>query len=72
MRYNKIRQVGWASTHGRWFAVNLKKIVGFLVVIFVLFWIISYPSNASSSVNSVLGNLHQAGNSMVTFLHNVF
>jgi hypothetical protein len=51
--------------------MNLKKIVGFLVVIFVLFWIISQPSNASGSVNGLMGNLREAGNSMATFISNV-
>lgn len=46
--------------------------MGFLVVIFVLYWVISRPDSASGSVNSVLGNLRQAGDSMVMFLHNVF
>jgi hypothetical protein len=57
--------IGW------WFPMNLKKIVGFLVVIFVLFWIISQPSNASGSVNGLMGNLREAGNSMATFISNV-
>jgi len=52
--------------------VNLKRIVGFLVVIFVLFWIISQPRSASGSVNNVLGNLQEAGSSIATFLTNVF
>ncbi|HEY4005251.1 MAG TPA: hypothetical protein VGM60_08725 [Pseudonocardia sp.] len=59
------------SSIGWWFPMNLKKIVGFLVVIFVLFWIISQPSNASGSVNGLMGNLREAGNSMATFISNV-
>ena len=65
-RLAKPQVLGW------WFAVNLKKIVGFLVVIFVLFWIISQPTSASGSVNNLLGNLQQAGSSIATFLTNVF
>jgi len=33
--YNKNDMAGNASTLGWWFAVNLKKLVGFVVVIFV-------------------------------------
>jgi hypothetical protein len=52
--------------------VNLRKLVGFLVVIFVLFWIITSPSSASGSVNGVLANLHSAGTSIATFMTNIF
>jgi hypothetical protein len=51
--------------------VNFKRIVGILVVIFILFWIISSPNSASGSVNSLLGNLREAGDSLVTFFNNV-
>jgi hypothetical protein len=52
-------------------AVNLKKLVGFLVVIFVLFWIISAPGSASNTVESLLGNLKEAGHSLVKFTSDV-
>ncbi|GAA5158829.1 hypothetical protein GCM10023321_39110 [Pseudonocardia eucalypti] len=52
--------------------MNLKKLVGFLVVIFVLFWIISQPGNASGTVNNLLANLRDAGESLVTFIGGVF
>jgi hypothetical protein len=52
--------------------MNLRKLVGFVVIIFVLFWIISQPGSASSSVNGVLANLRDAGSSVVTFMTNVF
>ena len=45
--------------------------MGFVVVIFVLFWIISQPSNAGGTVNGVLGNLRTAGESIVTFIGKV-
>jgi hypothetical protein len=51
--------------------MNLKKLVLFLVVIFVLFWIISRPDSASGSVNGLVGNLQEAGNSLVNFITNV-
>ena len=52
--------------------MNLKKLVGFLVVIFVLFWIISQPGNASGTVNGLMANLREAGDSLVTFISGVF
>ena len=54
-----------------WFTVNLRKLCGFLVVIFVLFWIISKPTSASHSVNHTIGNLHSAGSSIASFMANV-
>jgi hypothetical protein len=69
--YNKTDMAGNASTLGWWFAVNLRKLVGFVVVIFVLFWVISQPSNAGDRVNGVMGNLKDAGQSIVTFIGKV-
>lgn len=60
------RPLGW------WFPVNLRKLLGFLVIIFVLFWIISQPYGASGTVHDVLAELRDAGDSIVVFLHNVF
>jgi hypothetical protein len=51
--------------------VNLKKLVGFLVVIFVLFWIISAPTSASGTVEGLMASLKEAGQSLVTFMTNV-
>jgi hypothetical protein len=59
-------------TLGWWFTVNLRKLVGFLVVIFVLFWIIAQPASASGSVNNVMANLRSAGSSIATFMTNIF
>ena len=51
--------------------MNVKKLVGPLVIVFVLFWIISNPTGASGSVSGVLGNLKVAGTNMVTFMNGV-
>jgi hypothetical protein len=51
--------------------VDLKKMLGFVAIIFVLFWVISSPSTASGSVNGIVGNLKSAGQSMVTFMNGV-
>lgn len=56
---------------GRWLTVDLKKMLGFVAIIFVLFWVISSPSSASGSVNGIVGNLKSAGQSMVTFMNGV-
>ncbi|GAA5161543.1 hypothetical protein GCM10023321_45900 [Pseudonocardia eucalypti] len=51
--------------------MNVKRLVGWAVVIFVLFWIISAPGNASGSVNNLLSNLNDAGTSMTNFVGGV-
>ena len=51
--------------------MNLQKLVGLLLIVFVLFWIISQPTRASGSVNKLLGDLRGAGNSVVTFVTGV-
>ena len=49
----------------------MKKLMGPVVVVFVLFWILSNPTSASGSVNGVIGNLKEAGTNMVTFMNGV-
>lgn len=51
--------------------MNVKKLFGYVVVIFVLFWIISAPGSASGSVNNLLSNLNDAGTSMTNFVGGV-
>jgi hypothetical protein len=51
--------------------VDLKKLLGFVAIIFVLFWVISSPTTASGSVTGIVGNLKSAGESMVTFMNGV-
>lgn len=46
----------------------MKKIAGFFVIIFVLFWILSAPTAASGSVSHLVANTRSAGDSMVTFM----
>lgn len=52
-------------------AVNVKKLLVPLLVVFLLFWIISNPGSASGSVNNGLTNLKSAGSSMVQFMNGV-
>jgi hypothetical protein len=49
----------------------MKKLLGFVAIIFVLFWIISAPGSASGSVNNVMTNLRGAGTSMTNFVGSV-
>lgn len=51
--------------------VNLKKMLGIVAVVFVLFWIISAPTSASGSMNRMMSNLNDAGTSMTTFMGNL-
>lgn len=48
--------------------VNVKKIVGIVAIIFVLFWIIWRPASAGSSLNTMMQHLHDAGDSMTQFI----
>jgi hypothetical protein len=52
--------------------VNVKKLAGFIAIIFLLFWIISKPDSAGSSVNSMMQHLHDAGDSMTQFMSGMF
>jgi hypothetical protein len=51
--------------------VNGKKIVGLVIVVFLLFWIISRPHDAGDSVNHMVWNLRDAGDSIVDFMNRV-
>ncbi|WP_037078323.1 hypothetical protein [Pseudonocardia spinosispora] len=51
--------------------MNLKKLLGIVAVVFVLFWIISAPTSASGSMNHMMSNLNDAGSSMTTFMGNL-
>jgi hypothetical protein len=52
--------------------VNLKKIFTWAVIAFLLFFLFSAPSEASSVVNGVLGDLRTAAESVITFMQNLF
>lgn len=49
----------------------MQKAVGVLVAVLVVFWIISSPVTAAGTVNTVLGDLATAGNSVILFLRGV-
>ena len=46
----------------------MQRVIGILVLVLVLFWIISAPTSAAGTVNTLLANLRGAGQSVVTFL----
>jgi hypothetical protein len=51
--------------------VQVGKIVGALVAILVVFWIISSPTTAAGTVNTILADLAAAGNSLIAFFRGV-
>jgi hypothetical protein len=51
--------------------VAVGRVIGILVAILVVFWIISAPVTAAGTVNTILADLADAGNSVITFLRNV-
>jgi hypothetical protein len=51
--------------------VSVQKVVGVLVAVLVIFWIIDSPTTAAGTVNTILGDLASAGQSVITFLRNV-
>jgi hypothetical protein len=52
--------------------VAIGRVVGILVAILVVFWIISSPLTAAGTVNTILADLAAAGNSLITFVRNLF
>jgi hypothetical protein len=51
--------------------VNVKKLVGILVLVLVVFFIVTNPTGASSTVGGIGGWLADVGNSIITFLGGV-
>jgi hypothetical protein len=52
--------------------VDVKKVVGAIVVIFVLFWIISAPTQAANFVLEILHFLEYIALSIISFLRHLF
>ena len=52
--------------------VDVKKVVGVIVVIFVLFFVITQPTASANFVLSILHMLESAANSVVLFLRSLF
>jgi large-conductance mechanosensitive channel len=47
--------------------MSLRRIVGFLVLALVIFFVITEPESAADSVRSILGTLRNAADSITTF-----
>lgn len=52
--------------------MNLRRLVGGLVVILAIFFVLSRPQGSADFVLTILGRLRDAGDSIVTFLQSLF
>lgn len=52
--------------------VNIKKILTWAGIAFLLFFLISAPAQASDVVNGILDSLRQAAEAVITFMRNLF
>jgi hypothetical protein len=48
--------------------MQIKKIVGWAVVVFLAWYLFTQPAAAGTAVQHLFGLLHQAGTSIATFL----
>jgi hypothetical protein len=51
--------------------MQLKKVLGWAVVVFLAWYLFTQPQAAGNTVHSLLNLLTQAGNSVVTFLQSI-
>jgi hypothetical protein len=51
--------------------MNLKKVLGWAVVIFIVFYLITDPTGAAGAVGKILDLLKTAGNSLATFFNSL-
>lgn len=51
--------------------MNLKKILGFLAIALVIFFVITQPSGAAGTIDSIGSMLTNAANSVVSFFTQV-
>lgn len=47
--------------------MNLKKILGILAIVLIIFWIVTRPDSAAGSVESLGGTLHDWADNVTTF-----
>jgi len=52
--------------------VNIKKILTWAGVAFLLFFLFSAPVQAGNLVNNILGSLQQAAQAVIVFMQNIF
>ena len=51
--------------------MNLKKILGWAVVIFIAYYLFTKPTGAAGAMRGIFHLLSEAGNSLATFLTNL-
>lgn len=51
--------------------MKLKKVIGLLLIAFVVFWVLSAPDQASNLVRSAISGLGDAANSLSQFVQNL-
>ncbi|WP_296371297.1 MULTISPECIES: TcpD family membrane protein [unclassified Pseudonocardia] len=66
MRY-KSAVGGWLRHAERWKAVDVKKIVGLLVIALLIFFVVTQPDNAANSVQNIGSILKNAAESVTRF-----
>ncbi|WP_017976410.1 hypothetical protein [Actinopolyspora halophila] len=52
--------------------MNIKKILTWAGIAFLLFFLISAPSEASDVVDGIFSSLQQAAEAVITFMRNLF
>jgi hypothetical protein len=67
VRY-KSRVKGPSSGAERWLSVNLRRIVGFLLVAFLIFFILTQPVAAANLLSSILATLRTWATNFGTFI----
>ena len=50
----------------------LKKLAGYLAIAFVIFYVVTAPSQAADAVESTGDGLRRAGDSVATFFNDLF
>ena len=51
--------------------MQLKKVLGWAVVVFLAWYLFTQPQAAGSAVHNLLNVLHQGATSIATFLHSI-
>lgn len=51
--------------------MNLKRILGWAVIIFIAYYIFTDPSGAGATAHGLLNGLQHAGNSVASFFNSV-
>ncbi len=52
--------------------MNLKKIIGLLLIAFVIFYVLSFPEQSSQIIRSTVSALGDAAGNFATFVQSIF